>query len=72
MKINTMLITNDMKKFCIGCVATVLLVLSGCKENAEYKEQLNDPELFQSAMKKLTDIIVYDIFSPPVASRVYM
>lgn len=48
------------------------LLLMGCKENTAYKEQLKDPELFQSAMKKLTDVIVYDIFSPPVASRVYM
>ena len=48
------------------------LTLMSCKENTAYKEQLEDPELFQSAMKKLTDVIVYDIFSPPVASRVYM
>lgn len=37
-----------------------------------YKEKLKDPELFQASIKKLTDVIVYDIFSPPVASRVYM
>lgn len=48
------------------------IILSGCKENTAYKKQLEDPELFRSAMKKLTDVIVYDIFSPPVASRVYM
>jgi hypothetical protein len=57
-------------------VFTVMMVfgflITGCKENLAYKEQLNDPELFQACMKKLTDIIVYDIFSPPVASRVYM
>ncbi|MBE9489051.1 MAG: vanadium-dependent haloperoxidase [Bacteroidetes bacterium] len=47
-------------------------LLMGCKENTAYKEQLKDPVLFQSAMKKLSDVIVYDIFSPPVASRVYM
>ncbi|RLD27117.1 MAG: phosphatidic acid phosphatase [Bacteroidetes bacterium] len=48
------------------------MFLMGCKEDTAYKELLKDPELFQSAMKKLTDVIVYDIFSPPVASRVYM
>ncbi len=31
----------------------------------------NDPDLFHDAMQKLTDVIVYDIFSPPVASRIY-
>ncbi|MCY4161808.1 MAG: vanadium-dependent haloperoxidase [Flavobacteriaceae bacterium] len=33
---------------------------------------VNDPEYFQASMKNLTDVIVYDIFSPPVASRVYV
>jgi hypothetical protein len=46
-------------------------IVFSCKENTAYKEQLKDPELFQAAMKQLTDVIVYDIFSPPVASRVY-
>ncbi|MBC7920129.1 MAG: phosphoesterase, partial [Ferruginibacter sp.] len=33
--------------------------------------QPNDPALLQRSVKKLTDVIVYDIFSPPVASRIY-
>ena len=51
-------------------IFTVLLIqLSGNKhDNKEYLDKLDDPELFQSAMQNLTDIIVYDIFSPPVAS----
>ncbi len=61
-----------MKHILFGTVLTFLLVLTACKENQAYKEQLKDPELFQAAMKKLTDVIVYDIFSPPVAARVYM
>ena len=45
-----------------------------CTENYDlsYREKLNDPELFQEVMQNLTNIIVYDIFSPPVASRVYL
>ena len=45
-----------------------------CTENNDlsYREKLNDPELFQEVMQNLTNIIVYDIFSPPVASRVYL
>lgn len=61
-----------MKYILFGMVLSCLLVLSGCKQNNAYKEQLQDPELFHSAMSNLTDVIVYDIFSPPVASRVYM
>ena len=45
----------------------IALTLSSCQENTAYKDQLSDPELFHSAMKNLTDVIVYDIFSPPVA-----
>ena len=56
----------------IYILSFVLLLLVGCKENIAYKEKLQDPELFQASMKKLTDVIVYDIFSPVVASRVYM
>ena len=50
----------------------VILAFSSCQENTAYKDRLNDPELFHDSMKNLTDVIVYDIFSPPVASRVYM
>ena len=54
----------------------LMILFSGlcfsCEENTKYKEDLNDPQLFNSAMKSLTDVIVYDIFSPPVASRIYM
>jgi len=36
------------------------------------QNKLDDASLFHSAMQNLSDIIVYDIFSPPVASRVYL
>ena len=62
-----------MKLFKLTFSILFLLQLS-CTENdnIEYKELLNDPELFQEAMQNLTNIIVNDIFSPPVASRVYL
>ncbi|UZR92502.1 vanadium-dependent haloperoxidase [Chondrinema litorale] len=43
------------------------------EENQETQTSIdvNDPEIFHRSMKKLTDIIVHDIFSPPVASRIY-
>jgi|TARA_B110000503_G_scaffold133021_1_gene209831 hypothetical protein len=50
--------------------ALVLLVVS-CRENEAYKENLDSPALYSGAMKQLTDVIVHDIFSPPVASRIY-
>ena len=63
---------NNIKRVFFSGVLAIVLLLSSCKENMAYKERLNDPELFHAAMKNLTDVIVYDIFSPPVASRVYM
>ena len=62
-----------MKIFNFFLVVTIFCLYS-CSEtnNINYKEQLSDPELFQAAMQNLTDIVVYDIFSPPVASRVYL
>lgn len=33
--------------------------------------KLQDPEVVHASVKRLTDVIVYDIFSPPVASRIY-
>tara|TARA_B100000530_G_C15931775_1_gene477201 strand:- start:1615 stop:2940 length:1326 start_codon:yes stop_codon:yes gene_type:complete len=55
-------------------IATVFMLIffTSCNQNSEYINKLKDPELFQQAMQNLTDIIVYDIFSPPVASRVYV
>jgi hypothetical protein len=44
-----------------------ILLLFGCKE----KIDTTDPEFIHNSMKKVTDVIVHDIFSPPVASRIY-
>jgi len=60
-----------MKKLVLS-LAVCVFSLSACKQDVRYKAELNNPELFRAAMKKLTDVIVYDIFSPPVASRVYV
>ena len=51
----------------------VFLSLNSCQYFKSFDHSVvNDPELFHSSMKTLTDTIVYDIFSPPVASRVYL
>ena len=55
--------------FVLSCV-----VLCSCKEtsvNKNYKADLANPDYFHNSINKLTDVIVHDIFSPPVASRVY-
>jgi len=50
----------------------LFIFLFACqKEPVDYTEAAHDPELMHATVKKLTDVIVYDIFSPPVASRIY-
>lgn len=62
-----------MKRIKILLLCSVsLLGFMSCEENTAYKERLQDPSLFHNSMQALSDVIVYDIFSPPVASRVYM
>lgn len=39
--------------------------------NANYQEEVSEADYFHEAMQQLTDVIVHDIFSPPVASRIY-
>lgn len=53
-------------------VVLSLAVMFGCQPNTAYKAEVADPSFLHRAHGKLTDIIVYDIFSPPVASRNYV
>ena len=52
-------------------VALITLLFSCKKSNPNYKAEVNSANYFHDAMKEVTDIMVYDIFSPPVASRIY-
>lgn len=52
-------------------VAFLILPFSCEKVNPEFQKEAADPEFFHRSMKQLTDVIVHDIFSPPVASRIY-
>lgn len=57
-------------KYLYGLV--VALYFTSCVSDHAYKNKLYDSEYFHRSVKKLTDIMVYDIFSPPVASRTYV
>lgn len=56
--------------FTVALLLTVFV--TSCKRNITYEKRLKDPETFLKTAKILTDVIVYDIFSPPVASRIYV
>ncbi len=50
----------------------VILLVSSCStDRADYKAKVQNPEFLHRSIKAVTDRIVHDIFSPPVASRIY-
>lgn len=63
---------NKLMKSSVFFISVFCLCLMSCEDNNQYKSDLKNPDLFSSAVKDLQDVIVYDIFSPPVASRIYM
>jgi len=45
---------------------------TSCKpSNPNFDEDIDQAKYFHKTVKNLSDVIVYDIFSPPVASRIY-
>ncbi len=48
-----------------------LVVVVSCSKPQDYQQVFNDNVLYSSVVGKLTDVITYDIFTPPVASRIY-
>ncbi|MBK8556308.1 MAG: vanadium-dependent haloperoxidase [Lewinellaceae bacterium] len=51
-------------------MAIPILWLPSCSSDA-YKTKANDAELIHRGIRRITDIMRHDIFSPPVASRIY-
>lgn len=53
-------------------LSLLLVALAGCgRATATARPEATDAELLHGAVRQLTSVIVYDIFSPPQASRVY-
>lgn len=58
----------------ISLPVIALALLTSCQKEstpAEYNAKAADPERYNAALNKLTEVVVHDIFSPPVASRIY-
>ena len=47
------------------------VLISCSSSHKDYKTKVQNPEFIHRSIKQITDIIVHDIFSPPVASRIY-
>ena len=59
-----------MKRGILGLLIGVF-VFTACQNENDYIEVIDDPTYYHKTVKQLTDVIVHDIFSPPVASRIY-
>lgn len=57
----------------LNIILASLLIFTaiGCKTENTEVVSVNNPDILHQSEMKLTDIIVHDIFSPPVASRIY-
>src|SRR5687768_17500618 len=52
--------------------AIIMVIAAACtQQKPDYQQVLHDPVLYSKITGLLTDVITYDIFSPPVASRIY-
>src|SRR5687768_9002444 len=58
-----------MKKILLSIIAVVFLF--ACSPESDYRERSAKPDRLHRSVKQVTDVIVHDIFSPPVASRIY-
>ncbi|MFN3849022.1 MAG: vanadium-dependent haloperoxidase [Spirosomataceae bacterium] len=56
--------------FLVGLIIGINACKSG-KKPEEYNPVVSNPDFLHSAFYKLTDVMIFDIFSPPVASRIY-
>ncbi|MGV3641817.1 MAG: vanadium-dependent haloperoxidase [Adhaeribacter sp.] len=61
-----------MKGTSTGLAYLILLVgmLTACRQAAD-PAVLANPEPMHTSVRKITDVIVHDVFSPPVSSRIY-
>jgi hypothetical protein len=60
------------KKWCV-LLLVVVMIAQGCakKDDGAWRAEFKNADVLHKSVKQVTDIIVHDIFSPPVASRIY-
>jgi hypothetical protein len=61
-----------MKKYNLLLLVVCVVVFASCQKNDNWKKELEDANYLHRSIKQVTDVIVHDIFSPPVASRIYV
>ncbi len=59
-----------MKRVVFFSLIIIAITFSSCNKK-NYKTVLHDPNLYCNTMHQLNYVIIYDIFNPPVASRIF-
>lgn len=67
-KVNTSIFLKRIHMKCIGLFAIFICFASCQNQNQEINITASD---YHAAVDKVTEVMVHDIFSPPVASRIY-
>jgi hypothetical protein len=61
-----------MKRFAVMVAVSFLLTTCAtAPEGISWKSKASNPDFVHSTVKQVTDVIVHDIFAPPVAARIY-
>ena len=59
-------------RFFAKLLIPTLLLAGACRtDNDNWRQDAQRADLLHESMQGVTDVIVYDIFSPPQASRIY-
>ena len=58
-----------MKKVLLAVI--IAFLFSSCAKKGDYEAVFSNPEQYSKTVGLLTQVITHDIFSPPVASRIY-
>ena len=67
--LDILIMENPLQKYFL--LAFLVVLGASCQENKDYQNAITDGTYQIAAQNKLTEIIINDIFSPPVASRIY-
>ena len=60
-----------LKRLYVILLTSFLLISFAASATTDWRHASENPEYLHRSIKEVTDVIVHDIFSPPVASRIY-
>ena len=52
-------------------ILSIFVITASCQEPVDYSQVITDGSYISRAQDRITEVIIHDIFSPPVAARIY-